>query len=118
MLTSALLGIIEDAGRGVLILTESVGDAQLLSLRLTRDETRRRLLMIADSVASLPPDARRQLSTIDWDGWTLLARALRGTDAGAMREALSFGVRTMVPATLLGLQLYRKSHPDLFVFRP
>lgn len=118
MLNSALLGIIENAGRAVLTLTEGVDDATLFSLRLTRAQTIRQLLVIADSVLNLSPEVKRALGTIDWDGWAVTACVLRGPYSGAAREALSFGVRSMVPATLMGLRLHRKTHPGLFSFKP
>jgi uncharacterized protein with HEPN domain len=118
MLTGALLGIIEDAGKAVLTLTEGVDDATLFSLRLTREESVRQLLVIADTATNLPAGARETLAAVDWDGWAVTARVLRGPYSGAARDALSFGVRSMVPATLMGLRLYRKSHPELFAFKP
>lgn len=118
MLSSALLGIIEEAGKAVLILTESIDDPTLCSLRLTREETIRQLLVIADTAANLPAETREVLSTIDWNGWVVTAKVLRGPYSGAARDALLFGVRSMVPATLMGLRLYRKSHPHLFQFKP
>ena len=118
MLTGALLGIVEDAAHAILTLTDGVDDATLFSLHLTRDEAIRRLIVIADSLGNLPADAAAALSSLDRDGWAMTARGLHSIQRATVDEALAFGVRSLVPALILNLRRYRRSHPELFVFKP
>jgi hypothetical protein len=52
---------------------------------------------------------------IDWEGWRSTRRLL--DPPGAQRdEALWFAARSLVPATLTWLRLYRRTHPQLFTY--
>jgi len=115
MLNSALFAIIEEAGAAVMILGEDVTREELMASRLTRSEVQRQLGIIVGAVDSVPADARKLLPEIEWDGWQRLGQELIQKSAGS-EEALWFGLRSLVPATLIWLQVYRKNQPDIFVF--
>jgi hypothetical protein len=118
MLTGALLGILHEAAQAVLTLTDDVSAERLAALRLTRDEVVRQLLVIADTSLNLPAPDRAALSGIDWQAWPVVASMLRSADLAARHEALDFALRSLVPALILGLALYRKSRPELFRLIP
>ena len=113
LFTGALLGIIEDAGVGVLTLTEDLGESELLQSRLTRAEVARQLLRMADSAAQMPASSRQGLSEIDWACWEATGRALR-LDGTRQNDALWFAVRSLVPATVMWLRVYRQEQPGHF----
>lgn len=118
MLNNAiLLSIIEEAGMGALTLTGSLNEGEFLSSRLTRREVSRQILIIADNARRLPAEIRQRMAELDWDGWAITARQIQreGREAD---EALWFAARSLIPATLIGLRLYRKTQPDLFSWIP
>jgi len=118
MLSGALFAIIEEAGAAVLILTEEVEREEFLASRLTRAEARRQLLVMADMLAEVGAGTRQRMPELEWAGWQAMARALRGEDANPDNadEALWFAIRSLVPATVMWLRVYRKSQPELFSF--
>ena len=115
MLNSALFAIIEEAGTAVMILGEDVERAEFLASRLTRAEVRRQLLIMASAIDSVPAEARLLLPELEWDGWDTLRRALHQGPPGA-DDALWFALRSLTPATLMWLQIYRKNQPELFAY--
>lgn len=115
MITAPMLNLIQESGEAALVLTDSVEESEFLRSRLTREETRRQLLTLADTLASLPAVAREAMPEIDWEGWRSTRRLL--DPPGAQRdEALWFAARSLVPATLTWLRLYRRTHPQLFTY--
>jgi uncharacterized protein with HEPN domain len=117
MLNASLLSIIEEAGVAVLTLTEGLEADEFLASRLTRAETSRQLRIMSDAAASLPPHIQTLLAEVDWDGWEAVAQQIDAGDAGE-REALWFAVRSLAPATLMWLRVYRKSLPEIFECKP
>lgn len=120
MLNASLLSIIEEAGIAVLTLTEGLEKDEFLASRLTRAETRRQVKILSESAASLPPEAQTVLAEVDWSGWQTVARQLDdsvGADPHAAQEALWFAIRSLVPATLMWLRVYRKNQPEIFECR-
>lgn len=117
MLNASLLSIIEEAGVAVLTLTEGLEKDELLASRLTRAETTRQLKIMGDSAASVPPPTQSRFAEIDWRGWHTVARRI-GSGDDAEGEALWFAVRSLVPATLMWLRVYRKSQPEVFGYKP
>jgi uncharacterized protein with HEPN domain len=115
MITAAMLGAIQEAGEAVLTLTEGLEEGELLASRLTRGEVTRQLGVLASALRGLPASACQAMPEIDWGGWRGMSVALL-QDGPARDEALWFGVRSLVPATLSWLQIYRQSHPELFVY--
>ena len=117
MLNASLLSIIEEAGVAVLILTEGLEKDEFLASRLTRAETQRQVKTLSESIANLAPHTLSTLAEVDWAGWHTVARQL-GADKGAEQEALWFAVRSLVPATLMWLRVYRKEQPEIFECKP
>lgn len=117
MLNASLLSIIEEAGVAVLTLTEGLEKDEFLASRLTRAETQRQVKIMSDTAASLPPQTQTLLAEVDWVGWHTVARQL-GEDRNAEQEALWFAVRSLVPATLMWLRVYRKNEPEVFECKP
>lgn len=116
--TGALLGIIEQSGFGIATLTEGLAREDLMRSRLTRTEVLRLLQAMAESLAALAPAVRAVMPELDWEGWAGLRAPLHGPPGTARDEALAFGCESLVPATLLWLQVYRRSHPTLFQMGP
>lgn len=116
-ITAPLLQLVQDAGEAVLILTEDVTQDALLNSRLTRTETCRQILCLADTLVSMgdegPGTLREHMPEIDWAGWRATRRAL-GAAGPQHDDALWFAVQSLVPATLNWLRVYRQSQPELF----
>ena len=117
MFTAPLIMLIEEAGEGVLLLVEDLQEPEFLRSRLTRTEVLRLLRTMADTLAALRQAARAAMPEIDWEGWRGTALALGGEGA-ARDDAAWFAARSLVPATLSWLRLYRRSEPALFDYRP
>ena len=110
-------GIIEEAGVNVLTLTEGLAEEEFLSSRLTRAEVARQLGAMTGVALKLSEQTRSQLPELDWDGWEGAARQL-GEGGSASDEALWFAVKSLVPATLMWLRVYRKNMPEIFACKP
>jgi uncharacterized protein with HEPN domain len=117
MINAAMLKVIQDCGEGVLVLTEGIEETELLHSRLTRAEVRRQLALMASTLAALPQAARAAMPELDWAAWRATELALDAA-ASAQAEALWFAVRSLVPATLNWLHVYRQEQPGWFAFRP
>jgi uncharacterized protein with HEPN domain len=115
MITAPMLNLIQESGEAILVLTDSVEESEFRRSRLTREEARRQLLTLADTLENLPPEARAAMPEIDWEGWRS-TRTLMDTPGPQRDEALWFAARSLVPATLSWLRLYRRSHPELFTY--
>jgi len=119
MLAAALLAIVEEACTSVLILTEEVSAEEFLRSRITRAEVLRQLRSVAAALGEVPQATRAALPEFEWAGWLATARNFDGPGTGngdAAGEAIWFAVRSLVPATLMWLRVYRQSRPELFVF--
>lgn len=112
--TSALLGIVEQAGLAVAILTENLSEDELLRSRLTRAEVQRQLVTLADCLVQLAPTLQTALPDMDWEGWHNLHGVLHGPPGRAQDDGLWFASSALVPATVLWLRVYRKEKPELF----
>lgn len=117
MLNASLLSIIEEAGINVLTLTEGVEKEEFLSSRLTRAEVGRQVKVMTDIAAKLPPQTCTLMAEVDWAGWAAMARQLNepGPAAG---DALWFAARSLIPATVMWLRVYRNNQPELFDYTP
>lgn len=113
LLAGSLLGILEEAGSAVLIMTEGLEAEEFFASRITRQEVQRHIQVMAETSANVPLPLKEQLIEIDWVGWTMLAEQLRMM-GGFEQDALWFGVRSLVPATLMWLRVYRHNSPQLF----
>ncbi|WP_372524395.1 hypothetical protein [Piscinibacter sp.] len=114
LLSSALLSIVDEAGRAVLTLTEGLARDEFLGSRLTRAEVLRQTRVLAAGTADVPPGVRERMTEVDWAGWATLRRQLAAAAPTEQGDALWFAVQSLVPATLLWLQVYRKNEPALF----
>ncbi len=115
MFNAAVLSIVEEAGIAVLTLTEGLEQDEFARSRLTRLETQHQLKTMCDSIAAVPPQTQTLLAEVDWSGWNSVARQLEANNGNA-QDALWFAVRSLVPATLMWLRVYRKNQPELFQF--
>lgn len=113
LLSGALLGILEDAGVAVLTLTEGLEPEEFFSSRITQQEVLRQMRIMADTAANVPDDLKLKMVEIDWAAWSILGVELKVTGS-AERDALWFGVRSLVPATLMWMRVYKKDAPELF----
>ncbi len=117
MLNASLLSIIEEAGVAVLTLTGGLEMDEFLASRLTRAETQRQIKILSESVANLAPQTLAMLAEVDWAGWQTVARQF-GANQGEEQDALWFAVRSLVPATLMWLRVYRTNQPEIFECKP
>ena len=117
MLNGALLGILEEAATAVLTMCEGLEEEEFFASRLTQKEVLRQLRIMSDTVGNMPAETRTCLAEIDWEGWSALGVELRKETASG-REQLWFAIRSLVPATLLWLRVYRKNQPEMFSFIP
>lgn len=117
LVSGALLNILLEAGEAVMTLTETVEDEEFFASRLTQREVVRQMRILSTTIGNVAPELRRQMAEIDWSGWEALSRQL-GSGDDLAREALWFGVRSLVPATLLWLRVYRQQSPELFAMVP
>ncbi len=117
MLDAAMLTIIDEAGVNVLTLTEGLDETEFFSTRLTRQEVGRQVATMAGILQRLSDGLRTEFSELDWEGWEGVWRQLEA-DGESGRHALWFAVRSLVPATLMWLRVYRQSRPELFACKP
>lgn len=108
-----LLGILEEAGMAILTLTEGVEPEEFFASRLTQQEVLRQMRVMAETAANLPHELKQNMAEIDWAGWSVLDMQLK-VAGGFERDALWFAVRSLVPATLMWLRVYRKNASELF----
>jgi len=109
----ALLGILEEASEAIMTLTEGIEPEEFFGSRITQQEVLRQMRIMAESAANLPDELKWQMPEIEWSGWAVLDSQLKLV-GGFERDALWFAVRSMVPATLMWLRVYRKNQPELF----
>ena len=115
MFSAAVLHTIEEAGSGILILTEGLERDEFLRSRLTRAEVCKQLATLGNSLAQLPGEAHSALPELGWDGWRSTVRAL-SLPGPEQEEVLWFAIISLVPATLMWLRVYRMDRPELFSF--
>jgi len=76
MLTGTMLGLIQQTGMDIIVLTEELDEQEFFSSRLTRMETFRLLGVMTYNARNLPANAREQLPEIDWGASAALPTAL------------------------------------------
>jgi len=113
MITATLLRMIQDAGEGVLVLVDGLDETEFGRSRLTRHEVRRQLQLLAGLLDALPEATHAALPEIDWPGWRTVSLALASPGL-AQDDAGWFAARSLVPATLTWLRVYRQAEPALF----
>ena len=112
MLTAALLGLIEQTGLDVIVLTEELDDREFFASRLTRLQTFQLLGTLAETAHNLPTEVRTRLSAIDWDAWAALPVALARPDENAFR--IWVAAKELTPLTVQCLIDYKRVYPELF----
>lgn len=113
MITAPMFSLIQNAGEAVLTLIDSLEEAEFLRSRLTREETRRQMVVLAETLLHLPEPVREAMPEIDWGGWRTTRLAI--DQSGSQQdEVLWFGAHSLVPATLSWLRVYRQERPQLF----
>ncbi len=117
MLNASLLSILDEAGVAVLTLTESLEKDEFLASRLTRTEALRQVRIMSASAANVPPQIKTLLPEVEWRGWQTVAQQLDASHE-TQGEALWFAVRSLVPATLMWLRVYRQNQPQVFQWAP
>lgn len=117
MLNASLLSIIDEAGVAVLTLTEGLEKDEFLASRLTRAETLRQVRIMSASAANVPPQTKTLLPEVEWRGWHTVAQQLDESPE-TQGEILWFAVRSLVPATLMWLRVYRQNQPQVFQWAP
>jgi uncharacterized protein with HEPN domain len=117
MIEAAMLTLIEDTGEGVLVLVDNVETDEFRRSRLTRQEVRRLLGLMAETLLSLSAAARAAMPEIDWGGWRSVQQGLHSGRVDGT-ELCWDAAHGLVPATLTWLRVYRRSEPALFEFKP
>lgn len=115
IVSGAMLGILQEAGNSILIMTEGLEYDEFFSSRVTQYEVLRQLKVMVDTTFNFPDEFKRRMLEVDWEAWHALRVQLTKTDE-SMHEAVWFAVRSLVPATLLWLRVFHKSAPELFSF--
>jgi uncharacterized protein with HEPN domain len=117
LLSGSLLAIVEEAGESVLTLTEGVEPEEFFNSKITQHEVLRQIRIMTETTANIPVEIKHDIAEIDWAGWSMLKMQLN-TAGGFEKDAVWFAVRSLVPATLMWLRVYRKSSPALFSLVP
>ncbi len=112
MLTAAMLGLIEQTGLDIIVLTEELDDREFFASRLTRLQTFQLLGTLAETAHNLPAAVRARLSAIDWAAWAALPIALARPDENAFR--IWVAAKELTPLTVQGLIDYKRIYPELF----
>jgi uncharacterized protein with HEPN domain len=115
IVSGAMLGILQEAGNSILIMTEGLEYDEFFSSRITQHEVLRQLQIMADTTFNLPYELKQKMLEIDWEAWSALSMQFTKKDE-SMQEAVWFAVRSLVPATLLWLRVFHKSAPEIFAF--
>jgi uncharacterized protein with HEPN domain len=116
MLTGAMLGLLQQTGMDVIVLTEELDEQEFLVSRLTRQETLRLLGVMACTARDLPAQVREQLPEIDWAAWAALPDALIRPHAHPLK--IWVAARELAPLTVQRLIDYRRVVPQLFSVVP
>jgi len=116
MMTGAMLGLMQQLGMDIVVLTEEINDTEFLASRLTRTETLRLLKSMSKTANSLPVETRERLHEIDWPAWATLAKLL----ATPAKHPLQIwvAIKELTPMTVQQLNGYKKVHPELFSIVP
>ena len=117
MLDAAMLMSLDEVCTNVLILAEGLEKDEFLSSRLTRAEVKHQILTMTGLAKNISPAIRHRMPELDWAGFEVLSVQI-GQSGQAENEALWFSITSLIPATLMWLRVYKKTHPTLFSFQP
>lgn len=112
MLTAARLGLIEQTGLDILVLTGELDDQEFFASRLTRLQTYQLLGTLAETARHLSAEVRMRLPAVDWDAWAALPLALARPGEHAFR--IWVAAKELTPLTVQSLIDYKRIYPELF----
>jgi uncharacterized protein with HEPN domain len=95
------------------LLAEMQTEDELFESAATLHAVEAQLLVMSQTLAHLAPELHARLHRIDWQGWGQLHHLL-ATGGQPRREAVWYGVRALVPATLELIADLRKREPLWF----
>jgi uncharacterized protein with HEPN domain len=116
MLTGAMLGLMEQLARDIMVLTEEVGEEDFFNSRLTRMQTLQLLGSLARTAADLPAATRERMHEIDWAAWAALRVAL--TRPAQHPLQIWVAIKELTPLTVQRLHDYKRRQPELFSIVP
>lgn len=106
--------IVRSAGETILrLLAEMQDEDELFASGATLHAVEAQLLVMSQTLAHFSPALRQRLHRIDWQGWGQLHQLLE-SGGQSRREAVWYGVRALVPATLELVAELRKREPHWF----
>lgn len=106
--------IMKLAGEAILaLLADMQSEDELFESAATLHVVEAQLLVMSQTLAHLSPGLHQRLHRIDWQGWGQLHRLLESGDE-PRREAVWYGVRALVPATLELVADLRRREPQWF----
>lgn len=106
--------IVRIAGETILkLLAELQDEEELFASAATLHVVEAQLLVMSQTLAHLAPELHQRLHRVDWQGWGRLHHLLE-TGGQPRREAVWYGVRSLVPATLELIADLRRREPLWF----
>lgn len=114
MLTLMQCDIVRNCAQAIrTLLAELQDDDELFASANTLAWVENYLLVIAQTLAHLPPALHQRLPQIDWTGWHML-HSLVGHDLQPRREEVWYGISALMPATLQLIDELRRREPVWF----
>lgn len=95
------------------LLAELQSEDELFASEATLHGVEAQLLVMSQTLAHLAPELHQRLHCVDWQGWGQLHHLLESGEQ-PRREAVWYGVRALVPATLELIAELRKKEPVWF----
>jgi len=95
------------------LLAEMQTEDELFASAATLHEVEAQLLVMSQTLAHLAPELHQRLHRLDWHGWGRLHHLLE-TGGQPRREAVWYGICSLVPATLELIADLRKREPAWF----
>lgn len=95
------------------LLAELQDEEELFASEATLHMVEAQLLVMSQTLAHLSPQLHQRLHRVDWQGWGQLHHLLESGEQ-PRREAVWYGVRSLVPATLELVADLRKREPLWF----
>jgi len=111
-----MLGLLQQTGMGITVLTGKFDAQEFFASRLTRQETLRLLGIMAYTARDLPAHVRDQLTQIDWPAWAALPPALMRPTEHPLQ--IWVAARELAPRTVQHLIDYKRVFPELFSLAP
>jgi uncharacterized protein with HEPN domain len=106
--------IVRTAGETIqALLAELQSEDELFASTATLHGVESQLLVMSQTLAYLAPELHQRLHRVDWQGWGQLHHLL-ASGGQPRREAVWYGVRALVPATLELIADLRKREPLWF----